>query len=223
MDIQLLHIKIVQTFHADGFQATIRKAFVHLTRRRTTDDFDLRHGTDTAGIEPLWRFEIRSPNARFGVRYQTTGEQELVDTLKCLHEDPHAFTFIDLGCGKGRALLVASNLGFIQVIGVEFARELVDIARMNIAKMRISNAVVMHDDAAEFHFPDTDMIVYLYNPFSQEVVRKVVTNLQKSSAKTIYLIYSDPKFAEAFDSSGFLNRLGCPPGRQNIQIWRAAR
>ena len=122
MDIQLLHIKIVQTFHADGFQATIRKAFVHLTRRRTTDDFDLRHGTDTAGIEPLWRFEIRSPNARFGVRYQTTGEQELVDTLKCLHEDPHAFTFIDLGCGKGRALLVASNLGFIQVIGGEFAR-----------------------------------------------------------------------------------------------------
>ena len=196
---------------------------MHFTRRPAKDDFDLRHGTDTAGIEPLWKFKIRSPNARFGVRYQTTGEQELLDALKFLQEDPRTFTFVDLGCGKGRALLVASKLGFQQVIGVEFARELVDIARTNLAKMRISKAVVRHGDAAEFHFPSTDIVVYLYNPFSQEVMRKVVTNLRESSAKTLYLIYSDPKFPQVFDSSGFLNRLGSPSGRQNIQIWTAAR
>ena len=49
---------------------------------------------------------------------------------------------------------MASKLGFQQVIGVEFARELVDIARTNLAKMRISKAVVRHGDAAEFHFPE---------------------------------------------------------------------
>jgi SAM-dependent methyltransferase len=223
MDIQLLYIKIVQKFRTDGLQATIRKAFAHLTRRRTTDDFDVRHGTDTAGIEPLWKFKIRSPNARLGVRYQASGEQELVEAVNFLHEDPQTFTFIDLGCGKGRALLVASKLGFQQVIGVEFARELVDIARSNLAKMRSSSAVVRHADAAEFHFPNSDMVVYLYNPFSQEVMRKVVANLRQSPAKRLYVIYSDPKFGQVLDSSGFLNRLGCPPGLQNIQIWTAVR
>ena len=94
MDIQLLATKIVQTFRRDGLQSTIRKAFVHFTRRPAKDDFDLRHGTDTAGIEPLWKFKIRSPNARFGVRYQTTGEHELLDALNFLQEDLRTFTFV---------------------------------------------------------------------------------------------------------------------------------
>ncbi len=88
------------------------------------DSFDLRHGTDTGGIEPLWKFHIRSSNRSFGFCYQPTDEKELVDAVNFLSEDLRAFTFVDLGCGKGRALLVASNLGFEQVIGVEFAREL---------------------------------------------------------------------------------------------------
>ena len=46
---------------------------------------------------------------------------------------------------------------------------------MNIAKMRISNAVVMHDDAAVFYFPDTDMIVYLYIPLLARGCAEVVT------------------------------------------------
>jgi SAM-dependent methyltransferase len=221
LDIQLLVVKIVQTLRQDGLRATFGKAFAYLRRSRAPDDFDVKHSTDTGGLEPLWKFQISSPNRRFGVRYQATDEQELVDAINFLHENPQAFTFIDLGCGKGRTLLVASNLGFKHVIGVEFARELAEIARMNLAKMRIANAVVEQADAADFHFPNSDIVVYLYNPFSQEVVRKVVSKLRECRSKKLYVIYKDPQCARLFDSSDFLSRLGCPPARPYIQIWRA--
>lgn len=221
MDVQLLVVKIAQTLRQDGLRATFSKAFAYLARSRTADDFDVKHGTDTGGLEPLWKFQISSPNRRFGVRYQATDEEELADAINFMHENPRSFTFIDLGCGKGRTLLVASNWGFKHVIGVEFAPELVGIARTNLAKMGIANAVVEYADAVDFHFPNSDIIVYLYNPFSREVVRKVVAKLRESDSKRLYVIYKVPECAEVLDSSGFLTRFGCPPARPYIQIWRA--
>ena len=159
---------------------------------------------------------------RFGREYQTVDEQVLIDAITALREDPQALTFIDLGCGKGRALLVAANLGFQHVIGVEFVHQLAEIARKNLAHRGTANAVVAEGDAAKYRFPNCDMVVYLFNPFSQEVMQKVVANLRESHARKLYVIYVNPECAGLFDASGFLTRLGCPPGRADIQIWSAA-
>src|SRR6476646_1262783 len=43
------------------------------------------------------------------------------------------FTFIDLGCGKGRVLLMASDYPFQKIVGVEFMPDLVGAAQKNIA------------------------------------------------------------------------------------------
>jgi len=218
----MLVAEIVQRAGRDGLRATFRKAVRYLRTGCAADDFDRRNGTNTGKIEPLWKLAIDSPNLRFGVRYQPTGEDELKEALNFLHEDLRRFIFIDLGCGKGRALLVAYNLGFKQVIGVEFARELADIARTNLAKLRISNARVMHADAGGFKFPDSDMVVYLYNPFSNQVMGSVIANLSRCRSRRRYVIYNNPVCAKALDSSGFLRRLGPLPGREDIQIWKTA-
>lgn len=223
MDVKLLATKIVQSLSKDGLRATLRKCLSHLEYdHSSTDDFDLINGTDTGGIEPIWKFDICSPNARFGASYQVTQEQDINHALDFLHEDLQKFTFIDLGCGKGRTLLVASNLGFKQVVGVEFVSELVDIARVNLEKRQIVNAIVLHADAADFQFPDSDTVIYLYNPFSEEILRKVVANLQKHDSKKLYIIYKVPQYAEVLDTSGFLRRLGQPPTARDIQIWSVA-
>ena len=169
----------------EGFLAAFRKCLSQFEPNRSADDFDLRYGIDTGGIEPLWKFKIHSPNAHLGSRYEVTQEQELADAVKFLNEDLQNFTFIDLGCGKGRTLQVASKLGFKQMIGVEFVHELVEIARTNLAKRQIANAAVLHVDAADFDFPDSNLVVYLYNPFSQEVLRKVVANLKAGCSKRL--------------------------------------
>jgi SAM-dependent methyltransferase len=222
MNCKLLTMKILQSLRQDGFMATLHKCLSNWKYNcSSSNDFDRRYGTDTGGIEHLWKYKIGSPNARFGASYQATQEQELADAIDFLHEDLQTFTFVDLGCGKGRTLLVASNLGFKQVLGVEFVLELAEIAKANLAKMQIANAAVMHADAAEVQFSNNDTVVYLYNPFSEEVLGKVCENLREGCLKRLYVIYKVPRCAEIFDSSRFLTRFGSPPASPNIQIWRA--
>lgn len=221
MNVMLLGSKVLQTLREEGFWAVFGKSVGSLQRSRCheTDDFDRKYGTDTGGIEPLWKFKIQSPNARFGTRYEATQELELEHAVAFLCEDLKAFTFIDLGCGKGRAIMIASRLGFGKLIGVEFVEELAEIARGNLEKLKIGNAVVLHTDAADFHFPDCNTVVYLYNPFSQQVLRRVLSNLQKCFGKKLYVIYKTPQYGEMFDSSGFLKRFDSPPRAPHMQMW----
>lgn len=221
MDVTLLSAKIVQAFREEGFWAVLGKGVGSLKKSRghEPDDFDRKHGTDTGGIEPLWKFKIRSTNARFGTRYEATQELELEHAVAFLCEDLKAFTFIDLGCGKGRAIMIASRLSFGKLIGIEFVDELAEIARGNLAKLKIDNAVVLHEDAADFCFPDSNTVVYLYNPFSREVLKKVLSNMKKCFGKKLYVIYKTPQYGDMFDSSGFWKRLDSPPRARHMQIW----
>ncbi|MBW8828574.1 MAG: class I SAM-dependent methyltransferase [Burkholderiales bacterium] len=219
MNLQLLTSKLIHTFRTEGVPATCRRVIAHLGRKRPEEDFDRRHRTDTGGLEPLWKLSIRSPNAVFGERYQATGEEELLAALEFLGEDFRNFTFIDLGCGKGRTLMVAAKKGFRRVIGVEFAEELVEIATRNLARHQAPNVIVSHADAADFVFPEGNMVLYLYNPFSEEVLRKVISNLRATALNKLYLIYKTPRCADLLDASGFLKRFGQPPAAPQMAIW----
>jgi SAM-dependent methyltransferase len=220
LNVQLLTAKLVRTFREDGMLEACRRAVAHLGRRRSVEDFDRMHGTDTGGLEPLWKLSIRSPNARFGERYEATHERELTAALDFLGEDLRSFVFIDLGCGKGRTLLVASSMGFERVIGVEFARELAEIAQRNLNRVQARNAMVLHADAADFEFPDGNVVLYLYNPFSEEIVQKVLGRLRASGPGKRYVVYKTPRCAHLLDASGFLDRFGRPPAAPHMEIWR---
>lgn len=224
MNVRLLAQKIVRSLRDDGLQASVRKAPQYLRRSASdVDDFDRRHGTDTGGFEHIWKFQIDSENARFGTHYNATSEHELVEALNGLSETFSGFSFVDLGCGKGKALMVAARLGFRTVIGVEFAPELAAIARANLARLQISNGVVIDADAATFAFPNDPIVLYLYNPFTREVMTDVVTNLGKSRAEKVYVVYKNPTYADVvLDSSGFLRRRGGLLKDSNIQIWERA-
>jgi SAM-dependent methyltransferase len=173
---------------------------------------------------PLWKLSISSPNARFGGRYHASEEWELAGALRVLNEDLGSFTFVDLGCGKGRSLLIASRMGFKRVIGVEFAAELAATARRNIQIMGVSNASVIDADAAEFSPPEDNLVAFLFNPFRNAVVRRVVGNLERPRAGKLYVIYSNPICAEAFDASRVLQRVGSAPARWLPTIvWKRAQ
>jgi SAM-dependent methyltransferase len=220
----LVSAVVSRSLRERGIWGTLRKATEHLVRRQVLDDFDVKNGTDTSGIVPLWRLSIASPNARFGGRYHASEEWELAGALKVLNEDLSSFTFVDLGSGKGRSLLIAARMGFRRVIGVEFAPQLAATARRNIRIMGVSNATVIDADAAEFMLPEDDLVVFLFNPFRQTVVRRVVTNLEQSRAGRLYVIYSNPICAEAFDASQVLRRVGTAPARWlPTLVWKRAQ
>ena len=182
--------------------------------------FDLRYGIDTSRIEPLWRLSIDSKNARFGFRYEATSEDEFTEALAMIPRPLEQFTFIDLGCGKGRTLVMAAQMHFDEVIGVEFAKELVETARRNLEILALSGTLI-HQDAAEFAFPDQNLVVYMYNPFGNEVMIKVLHNLRASLSRVVYIIYKVPVCADLLDKSGWLTSIDSPHGRNYIRLWKS--
>ncbi len=100
-------------------------------------------------------------------------------------EDHSKYTFIDLGSGKGRSLFVASELPFGKVLGVEFVADLHQQAVDNIARYRprrqgCRTIESVHGNAAEFEFPNQNLVVYLFNPFGPEIMRPMLRNLMRS-------------------------------------------
>ena len=160
------------------------------------DEFDLKYGVRTAGKIPRWRLLFSSLNAVHGVHYQPVGEQELHGAIDFLNDDLSRFTFIDLGCGKGRALVIAERYPFRSIIGVEYNRALAAEAAQNARRSQVICA-----DAAGFEFPDDDLVLFLYNPFSAKIMAKVVAKLEKHRRK-FYVLYCNPKCADLFD--GFM-------------------
>lgn len=218
--------KLAHSLRHDGVYATLRKAFVHMTYGPTEDDaFDRQYGTDTGGLVPLWKVSVRSANARYGLPYRATMEAELMRAIGGLGEDLARFTFVDLGCGKGRTLLIAPRLGFRRVIGVEFAAELAAIARANLAKHGLAEVMVIEGDAAGYAFPAAPLVVYLYNPFAGEVMGTVVARLEQHvrcwPLLPLYVVYKNPLHRGLLDQSASFACLGAVPEHPDILTWKA--
>ena len=97
------------------------------------------------------------------------------------------FTFVDFGAGMGRAVLLASELPFRAVVGVELNATLARIARRNAAVWRKTGRAraPMHiqcRDAAEFRFPEGPCVAFLFNPFGAPVMRRLLGAMAKSFA-----------------------------------------
>ena len=94
------------------------------------------------------------------------------------------FTFVDMGAGMGRAVLLASEYPFREAVGVELHPTLARIARRNAAIWREAGRAlapmrVVKGDAVEFRYPDGPCIAFLFNPFGAPVLRRLLTKLAR--------------------------------------------
>lgn len=85
------------------------------------------------------------------------------------------YTFVDLGSGKGRVLLLAAEHGFRSVVGVELRQELHERAVQNARnwaqrKTRCSPIQFLNMNARDYIFPEDNLIVYFFNPFGEEIM-----------------------------------------------------
>jgi len=213
VNIRLLTAKAVRRARSVGLRRFIIELPKRVFGRRQITDFDLRNGTDTESAAPLWRFSLRSPSAQFGAEYRSPPETRILDALVDI---PRRATFVDLGSGKGRALIVAARLGFAQVIGVELVAELAEISKRNLEITGLK-ATVLVADAGEWTPPSGPLCVYLYSPFSVEVMRRVSEKIQNRTDET-WVAYlnptSSPGCADLFDA--YMQRVTV---RQGLIIW----
>ncbi len=95
------------------------------------------------------------------------------------------FSFIDVGAGMGRAVLLAAELPFRHVVGVELNSTLARIARKNLAVWRASARAqaptkIICNDAVDFRLPAGPCVAFLFNPFGAPVMRRLLAGWSKT-------------------------------------------
>jgi predicted RNA methylase len=192
---------------------------IRLLRERS---FDRRYGVDTRGPLPLnERGEGRDAEPYEGVA------PRLFNKIKRLNVDPEALTFIDIGCGKGKALVLAGDYRFRRVIGIELAEELAKVARENL-RVRGIRGQVDAIDATRMQFPDEPLLVFLYNPFGEVTLRAVLEQLQKSlraSPRVAFVVYAYPRQNHVFADFPDFTHVACKgrwPERRWWMAWKAS-
>jgi SAM-dependent methyltransferase len=177
--------------------------------------FDRQFGVETSGL--LFAEDLLSGSAKdlYNAGYFGVAPSAFRQILRRLQLDFEKYTFVDLGSGKGRALLIASDYPFRAIVGVELSPKLHAIAVKNIAIYRTSaqrcqDIRSIEGDATEYSFPDGPLVVYLWNPFEAPVFTCVLANLEATlvrDPREICIVYIQPELDLLLEASGFWRKL----------------
>ncbi len=172
--------------------------------------FDARFGTDTAA--PFYGREQKS-EAYF---YVATTASVVYEVLSTLGLPPNTFAFVDMGSGKGRALLVASEFAFTKIVGIELSPHLNRIAEDNVQRYsppsQQCTAFELHGmNVVDYDYGTEPLVLFLFDPFGRETLRSVVANLETSLAarpRAAYVVYIYPRFEDVLQDSRALRKVG---------------
>lgn len=219
--ISVIHREIRRKISEVGIFGTIKlgvgKLFqmlreINSLKKQDVHPFDLKYGTDTSGIIKPGALDIPEGMVKHAVQYQTAIVEVFLDILKSLTISFNNFFFIDLGSGKGRALLLASQYPFKEIIGVELSPYLHGVACRNIAiyqddLQQCGNIHSVCEDVMNYKIPHEKIVFYLFNPFDKHVMSELFLKIENSFNKyprDMYIAYLKPMHRDIFDKAYFL-------------------
>ncbi|MHB1699959.1 MAG: class I SAM-dependent methyltransferase [Acidobacteriaceae bacterium] len=152
--------------------------------------FDVRFGVETDGLIKGVNLAIGHPHDEHNTAYYGVQPSLFHEVMDRWERTPplhplENYTFVDFGAGKGRAMMLASEFPFREVVGVELNPRLAAIAQTNIdlwesGGQALSPMRVVCGDAAEFEFPAGPCVAYLFNPFARPVLRRLIQKMEQS-------------------------------------------
>jgi hypothetical protein len=178
-------------------------------------DWDHRVNTTSAAVSGRDRLL-----GLFHSPYQPTEPELFREMLDALQNetgiDFREYTFIDLGSGKGRTLLMASDYPFRKIVGVELLPTLHQTAQENLRKyqseaQKCFSLESICGDAAQFNFSDEPTVLYLFNPFPESGMKQVLANLEQTLTqrpRPVYVLYHNPQMDHILEKSRTLRRIG---------------
>jgi SAM-dependent methyltransferase len=189
---------------------------------REAHAFDLRRGTDTHVRVPKEDFGAEPAGFAEGTFYMASWTSEIDwafrETRALLGPEFDRFAFVDVGCGKGKAVLrwteLCARAGSAQrIAGFDYHEPLVAIARRNHAKRFGAPGLITTADAERFDFAPLGgrVLCYLYNPFGPGLMRRFLERLR---GLDVVLIYNNPAEDATLRAQGFvacrIKDGGCP-------------
>lgn len=182
--------------------------------RRLDTGFDELHGTDTASDLTPREAAIPAARRRDATMYLPTHDGDVEAMLGALAW-PDALlrqtTFVDIGSGKGRVVLIAAMRRFREVVGVELSPILHAIAGHNVARLEAAGALaspvrLLHQDAADLDVPAGPVVAYLYHPFHEAIATGVIDRLVASieaDPRPVAIVYAHPTVQPALGGHVF--------------------
>ncbi|SDF22790.1 class I SAM-dependent methyltransferase [Terriglobus roseus] len=176
-------------------------------------DFDVKYGVDTSGLIDARDLHSGHQNDQFITAYFGVPPSRLANAFELWQrtttEKPASqYRFIDVGCGKGRAVLLASQFEFRDVFGIELQPKLAEIASENVRGYREQNSVPMDISILCGDGPSLlpellagPVLIYLYNPFQAPVLRTLLESIINQSEKLsgpIDVLYLYPEYEKVF-------------------------
>ena len=142
------------------------------------------------------------------------GLDSILKTLRICSDDE----MLDLGCGKAGAILTMAKYPFARVDGVEISEMLIEVARENLRRMKVSRSTLFHSDAALFTDIDRYNFFYMYHPFPRIVTESVLGNMARSlerRSRRLTLVFNNSVDHDLILAYGFFveaefNHLGTP-------------
>ncbi len=202
----------------------VRESTPERRRQRYGDmEYDWENRVNTSSGTVDWRVRLLG---MFHSAYQPTEPALFREMMASLPIEFDQFTFVDLGSGKGRTLLMASEYPFRKIVGVELIGELHRAAEENIrayrsATQRCARIEAVCADACEFPFPAAPLVLYLFNPLPASGMRRVMARLEESLAanpRPVWVLYHNPLLAHVIGEGAGFTRIG---GAEQYSIYSA--
>ena len=180
-----------------------------------------KYGIDTTGADELKTLEKKGIDITHATIYMPASYdllEELFEQVNiAIHQQPDPAQanhqgghFLDIGCGKGRALTVATHYGFLKLTGIDLSKELCNGAAKNLAVTKQKNPridySIINNDAFYFAIPADADCIFLFNPFDELIMSAVVQNICNSlhdHPRSLYIMYVNPLHKELFIKAGF--------------------
>ena len=192
-----------------------------LRQRYGDADYDWDYRVNTTSGAVGWRDRLLG---MFHSSYQPTEPAAFHEMLNTLEQSPAGdqngldlrdYTFVDLGSGKGRTLLMASDYPFRRIVGIELLSSLHQIAQQNLDqyKSESQKCFLLESicaDATAISFPDGPLVLYLFNPLPESGLRRVRLNLERTvrdHPRPVYVLYHNPLLEHVFAESTVFRKI----------------
>ena len=187
--------QVVYSLRSVGITGTLAKAAGTLFEK----SFDRKYGTDTCSRSNLSTLTITGESrAHATARYEPTRVLSLRKLLPIIRKmAPPESVLLDLGCGKGRVVLLAAEAGFDRARGVEFAAELCEVARRNCSCFKAHTGShtefeISHSDVALYSIRAEENVFFLFNPFDallfDQVLSKIIASWRNAPRDILIVI-----------------------------------
>jgi len=169
-----------------------------------------KYNIDTTGADELKKLSKKGIDISHATIYMPISYLLIEEIFRQLPVGA-ANHFLDIGCGKGRAMCVAAHHGYKKVTGIDISAQLCEDAMTNLQhtkeKFQALQSTVITKDAMNFEIPADVDCIFLFNPFDVIIMGAVVANIMESvqdHPREIIVAYANPLYEDLFLDEGFI-------------------